>query len=144
MFCNRIKTAEAMYGRNAKKHHLACATHPEPLPPTMAIFWPGGTSNDRPLRMFGLSASYLNVTLSNTMLGELVIGTDRLGAPTIFCGQNQNHRICRSTCTSVCNYTGYQLRGVSASNAHIMSLPDNNRLRTSKLTLTSGSRRSKV
>ena len=44
-----------------------CSTYPDPLPPTMATFFPAGTVNDSLLRICRPS-TYLNITSSNVMV----------------------------------------------------------------------------
>ena len=71
-------------------------THPEPLPPTMAIFFPAGTLNVIPCRIF-CPGTYSKYTSSKVMVdvGGSICST---GAPTSLWHHRHKRNLCDDTC----------------------------------------------
>lgn len=58
------------------------STYPDPLPPTIATFFPEGTENDNPFRIF-CPGKYSKCTLLNVMADSVGVANNS-GASTLF------------------------------------------------------------
>ena len=71
-------------------------THPDPLPPTMAIFFPAGTQNVIPCRIF-CPGTYSKYTSSKVMV-DVGGSTCSTGAPTSLWHHRHKLNLCDDTC----------------------------------------------